>query len=596
MAQQGLIGKEGVAAPAAVVPDEEARLEALWEELAWVDETKEKLTPRDVLYGLLDHGLFGEKVPPCFVSTGLADAASFTMDPIIGLTDDKSLSKQVNARAHDYIRYEAIRDINIPRHMGIPHPESYGLQSLAIAKHWELIAKHCNQPSPPVSRVHVRHTPKGGIFEMSYKGDERFGYEEEEIRWMSGAQYLVEADIASCFPSIYTHVIPWTLHNKADVKKDHSLVKFAGNLLDKTTQNTRDRQTNGLLIGPHASNIISEIILTQIDLDLQNKGHSKFVRHVDDYKFYAATFQEAEAFIKNLGFCLRGYELSLNEKKTQILPLPRPSDANWILVLNRFEFPKSPEVRYSTIRSYLDLALECAQAAGRSSPLNYAIKTLAKKREQAEEQSDGQDNEQPHQPIKLNARAKRMYTQEAINLALAYPYLAPLLDEYVFERYWHEDLPTQIQAFSSQLISLGMRKLYPDTIAQAIYLALKYDFTISSGEEDLCEVVKLDDCIANVLLLEYAKKRNLATVLAAVKERADALKTAEARERDKQWLLIYQIWSVSDLKKYGQGFLGELKSKDFKFFSMPVKVPEQPLAGEAMAPALLAFLQSKGLS
>lgn len=581
-----------VAAPAIEPPGGEALLDpidALLAEPAWVAETKEKLTPRDVLHGLLDQGLFGEKVPPCFVSTGLADASSFAMDQIMGLTEDKALSKQVNARARDYIRYEAIRDINIPRHMGIPHPESYGLQALAIAKHWELIAKHCNRPSPPVNRVHVRHAPKGGIFEMNYKGNERFKYEEEEIRWMSGAQYMVEADIASCFPSIYTHVIPWTLHKKEEVKKDHSLVKFAGNLLDKTTQNTRDRQTNGLLIGPHASNIISEIILTQIDLDLQQRGHSKFVRHVDDYKFYAATFEEAENFIKNLGLCLRRYELSLNEKKTQILPLPRPSDANWILVLNRFQFPKTSEVRFSTIRSYLDLALECAQASGKSSPLNYAIKTLAKKREQVEEHTDGQDNEQSQQSIKLNARAKRMYTQEAINLALAFPYLAPMLDEYVFERYWHEELLTQIRVFSSHLISLGMRKLYPDTIAQAVYLALKYDFAISSDEQALCEPVKLDDCIANVLLLEYAKKRNLATVVAAVKERAEALKTAEPRERDKQWLLIYQVWSVSDLKKYGQAFLSELKSKDFKFLSMP------ETAVEAVAPALLGALQSKNV-
>lgn len=249
-------------------------IEAYFQELEWIDATKEKLSPQEVLTGLLDHGLFGEKVPPCFMSVGLGAAVSFTMDHAMALTDDKALEKEVSARAHDYIRYESIRDINIPRHMGIPHPESYGMQVLAITRHWKLIAAHCNRPSPPASRVHVRHAPNSRIFEMSYKGDERFAHEEEEIRWMSGAQYLVEADIASCFPSMYTHVIPWTLHDKAEVKKKHSLGKYAGNLLDKTTQNTRDRQTNGLLIGPHASNIISEIILTQIDLDLQKRGHS----------------------------------------------------------------------------------------------------------------------------------------------------------------------------------------------------------------------------------------------------------------------------------------------------------------------------------
>ena len=60
----------------------------------------------------------------------------------------------------------------------------------------------------------------GSIFEMNYKGTERFQLEEDEIQWMAGAQYLVEADIAACFPSIYTHCIPWALHGKVRVKED----------------------------------------------------------------------------------------------------------------------------------------------------------------------------------------------------------------------------------------------------------------------------------------------------------------------------------------------------------------------------------------
>lgn len=69
------------------------------------------------------------------------------------------------------------------------------------------------------------------------------------------------------------------------------------------------------------------------------------------------------------------------------------------------------------------------------------------------------------QPRMLSLRAKRMYAQETINLALAYPYLAPILDEYVFTPYWHADLKAQIVIFSTSLIHLGLRKLYPDAIA-----------------------------------------------------------------------------------------------------------------------------------
>jgi hypothetical protein len=467
--------------------------------------------------------------------------------------------------AHDYIRSEALRDINIPHHMGIPHPESYSVQAMAISKYWTEIAEHCNEPNPAFSRVHVRHVGGGKVFEMNYKGDERFQFEEDEIRWMAGAQYLVEADIAACFPSIYTHSIPWALHGKAEAKKTGDLTALIGNLLDKCTQNTRDRQTNGLLIGPHASNIISEIILTRIDTELQAKGYGKCVRNVDDYKFYASTADEAESFIRDLGLSLRTFELSLNEKKTQILSLPRPSDTNWRLVLNRFHFPVGQDISFTTIRSYLDLSLECAQSIGKSTPLNYAIKTISGHKE----------------PRKLNERAKRMYAQEAMNLALAFPYLAPLLDEFVFARYWHDGLIDRIAAFVTALVKLGIKKLYPDTIGQALYLALKHQVVLVLSEEVLLKIIEIDDCVANVLLLEYAKKHGLAVVRTAVINRAEALRSDDSRERDRHWLLIYQVWSESELESSGQSYLAKLKGKSFQFYAMPSQAQQLKSIAEA---------------
>lgn len=519
----------------------------------WFDFTKEKLSPTDVLTGLLDHGLFSEKVPPCFSSAGLTAIVSQTLAHLLEEEDDQKLRASIDKRDHDYVRYEALRDINIPRHMGIPHPEAYALQALAISKHWEAIATHCNQPDPAISRIYVRHVGNGCIFEMNYKGFERFQLEEDEIKWMAGAKFVVEADIAACFPSIYTHSISWALHSKDDAKKSNSLTRLAGNLLDKCTQNTRDRQTNGILIGPHASNIISEIVLTRIDAELQAKGYKKVVRHVDDYRFFADTLEEAELFIKALGLNLRVYEMFLNEKKTRILELPRPRDESWRLVLNRFLFPRDEELRFSVVRSFLDLALECSQSSGKSTPLNYAIKTIA----------GGEV------PRKLNARAKRMYTQEAMNLALAYPYLAPLLDEFVFGNFWHDRLKPRIADFATSLVKLGVRKLYPDVIAHALYFALKHDIALGLNDQALVEIITLDDCVTNVLLLEYATRREQRKVKSAIRKRANDLKKEGSRETDKHWLLIYQVWSDKDLKGNGQGFLAELKSRNFKFFSMP---------------------------
>jgi hypothetical protein len=119
-------------------------------------------------------------------------------------------------------------------------------------------------------------------------------------------------------------------------------------------------------------------------------------------------------------------------------------------------------------------------------------------------------------------------------------------------------------------VKLGIRKLYPDTIAHALYFTLKHDLTLDLKDEALIEIVALDDCVTNVLLLEYAKKRKRPEVESAINKRArDLLKTDDSREKDKHWLLIYQVWSEKELEGNKQGFLAKLKSKNFEFFSMP---------------------------
>jgi hypothetical protein len=60
-------------------------------EIVWFYFTKEKLSSEAVLVGLLDHGLFGEKVPPCFVSEGLAAVATEVMAGLL-------LTRQLNRK------------------------------------------------------------------------------------------------------------------------------------------------------------------------------------------------------------------------------------------------------------------------------------------------------------------------------------------------------------------------------------------------------------------------------------------------------------------------------------------------------------------
>ena len=146
--------------------------------------------------------------------------------------DDGKLEKFLNKRKHDFVRYEALHDVDVPRHMGIPHPESYIVQCLVLKRLWKQVKKHCSKPDIPVGRIFVRKVANESIFRMNYKGKDHPENEERDIENMTGVNYVVHTAISTCFPNIYTHSIPWTLYGLNRAKKDRLLL-LVGNLLDK---------------------------------------------------------------------------------------------------------------------------------------------------------------------------------------------------------------------------------------------------------------------------------------------------------------------------------------------------------------------------
>ena len=464
--------------------------------------------------------------------------------------DDKQLQKLLKNKCHDYIRYDSMRHINIPRQLGIPHPESYVVQCLALKRCWDNVKKHCAKPDIPVSRIFVRKGDGTRLFRMNYKGRERFENEEEDLRAMMGACYMVRADIANCFPSIYTHSIPWALHTRSKAKRNRSLT-LDGNLLDKVTRDTRDGQTNGLLIGPHASNVLSEIVLTDIDRKLVKK-HGRYSRFIDDYTYAARSHEKAETFVRDLSIQLREYEMKISERKTEIASMPITIGKNWVRELNAFDFATaSGRIRFGTVRRFMDLALTLAQNEKDYSVLNYAIKMV---------------------PPTLNQRAKRLFVQEIVNLAILYPYLASIIDEHVFARHRYTGQVDVINRFAASLLDRGIQRIYADAVVHALYFALKYDLSLNSDrsvvEGKLKEAIKMDDCLLQVLAREYAIRHRMNSVRNGIRRRTDRLKGMERREIDRYWLLVYQVWQERTLRGNGQEFLARLKRRRFAFLSL----------------------------
>lgn len=525
----------------------------------------DELSPSDVGKGLADFGLIPEKVPPYFTSEGLYDFAESKLLQILAEEDGNDLVESIRQRAHDYVRYESLRDSNIPRHLGIAHPESNTLLALAIQKNWIAIGQIVSQSQPRPSRIYVRRINGNRIFEMNYKGSERWECEEIEIDWRASAQWRICADISMCFPSIYTHSLPWALNGWTETKDNHCPAAYAGNLLDRCVQACRDKQTNGLLIGPHTSNVISEIILCQIDQMLQDAGFSRFIRYIDDYTYYAKDRDEGERFLRELTLSLRHYQLSLNEKKTRFEELPASAEEDWVSRLKRFRFPpprrhkvddpdETPTNTYSDIQPFLDLALELARTIGKSTPLNYALKVV---------------------PETLNQRGRRLFMREAYGLALKFPYLASLIVTEIISKHPYENSSNDQIQFASQLWAIGIKRIYPDAIAHALFISLKEKQVLQSpgqnflDDADALKALELHDCVCAVLLLEYGKIFDRPKLVQRVKACARTLKSAERRRQDQFWLLLYWTWTERELRDANQEFLADLKATGFSF-----KLPE----------------------
>ncbi len=503
------------------------------------------LSADEAFTGLVDHGLFSEKLPPCFTSAGLSHHRS-TFQHLETEENPKRLWKFLSDANHDYIRHRTLRDTNVPRLMGIPHPESHLAQCLAIKRYWSEIKRHCAKPDRPVSRIFVRKTTGNRVFRMNYRGPERYKTDECEMLMMTGAAYVVHADIASCFPSIYTHSVPWAMHGHGRAKKRRRGIT-AGNVLDRASQSTRDGQTNGLLIGPHASNVLAEVVLTQVDHKLLNQGYTNLVRHIDDYRFYATDHAEAESFLRHLALELGKFDLALNDRKTTIRQMPQPLAEDWMRELKSLRLASSNRrrIKIGATSALLDLALKLARDADTYRVLNYALKMV---------------------PPRLGPTARRVFVRQGVNLALQFPYLAWILDEHLFEKHRYDGIDEVVEEFSSHLLSIASKDLYPDAACHALHLALKYRKTLTTLDEDAVKaLVEMDDCLATVLLLRYLSRHPVGKLRERVARRANKLKDLSPQDQDRSWLLIYEIWQEGTLRDQGQRLLADLKRGRFRF-------------------------------
>ena len=497
-------------------------------------ECMNEISADDLYEGLLGYGMFTEKLPQIFTSV-----------PFYEFCKSKKRKPSFKKGVHKWISFDVMRNTSVPRTMGIPNPFAYHYLCKELSDNWADIRKHFADKtwflSDKISRIHIRKKRNSkSLFEMNYDSWKVDG--DPVPYWKIGNKYVVKADISSCFPSIYTHALSWALIGKTAAKQCRNDKGKLCNKLDQACRTVKDGETHGLLIGPHASNLLSEIILTAVDDYLQNDsnlGEADFLRYIDDYQCYVSNQAEGEFFLQRLNQALKKFDLSLNHKKTKIEKLPEADINAWPEMLKTQallllpQVPKvssesekveslKPELSYNTVKAYLDYAVSLmCTLSNDGATLSYAVKVLSNDR------------------YIMSYGARSYFGKTMMHLAGIYPYLLRLLERYVFTQY-----EMGKKRLSDKILADAMRINNFEAAYYALYFALKYNFPLDGINYQwiLCS----DDCILKLLGWLYAKKYSDEETVELF--HAEALQEAQDQdETDRNWLFVYELLSLCDM-------------------------------------------------
>lgn len=520
---------------------------------SYMDELND-ISKEELYEGLLSFGLFSDKLPKALSSCAFYKYCCEVKYPF-------------KSRSNCFICFDSMRNINTFRTLGIPDPFSYQVLCHHLMNNWENLKKYfsCKTDKSDlndgdisqdpeiesdlfsstqselsifiktyqVSRIHIRKIKNSkAIFTMNYPDWGIDGDPNADLQMFS--KYQVRADISTCFPSMYTHALAWALLGKKEAKKNRSSDHWA-NKLDRYTRDCQNGETHGIITGPHASNILSEIILVAVDSQLHNW---KYVRYIDDYVCYVDSYSEAKRFLFKLKEALREYGLVLNDKKTKIVELPLPSVEPWVVQMHfLLKLQGDSFMNFTQVKLFFDKVIELFHCNdNNASILKYAIKVLSNK--------------------KMSKNAQTYYIKTVFSLCLLYPYLVHLLEDCVFELFNISKSLTKL--FCQKLFSTGYRSGNYESVYFSLYFAIKYEIDLGKFESTI--VIDSNSCLFKLFATLYFKKTNNKENLSMLVKHAKEL-ASDNYVFGKNWLFIYETLSLYDLKVLNKN--KDSKNKNF---------------------------------
>lgn len=240
------------------------------------------------------------------------------------------------AKDHDKVNYKFFNSkdgMYTWRPLQLIHPVIYAnlVNIITREENWQLIVNRFKKFGKN-DKIKCCSIPMANVSGKSVKESTIFNWwteiEQRSVELAIDYYCFLSTDITDCYGSIYTHAIPWALHNK-NVSKENRDNTLLGNIIDERLRSMSYGQTNGIPQGSVLMDFIAEMVLGYADMKLSEKiseynkqNHNskiekyQILRYRDDYRIFGTTQGTVTKIAYLLTGVLQDLNFNINAKKT----------------------------------------------------------------------------------------------------------------------------------------------------------------------------------------------------------------------------------------------------------------------------------------
>lgn len=485
---------------------------------------------------ILSKGFFPQEFPGCF------DSVDFKKS--LGVNND--ILESAPKSSHS-IKTSIPKSAGFRRNITIPNP-----------KHFTLLAKYLDEKSDEINRlfslsqismsISVTREDSTRSIVNSHLYEEVI---EEKIIKGYSSKFLITTDISKFYSSIYTHSIPWAIHGKSESKRKRS-ESLWGNKVDRLVRNMQDGQTLGIPIGPDTSRVISEIIGVALDKIINGSCNNlNGIRYIDDFFIYADSYSEAESILNKINRALRAFELTSNEAKSSIQPMPASVENLNLQQVQNFKIRKGVAEQKADIIHLYNITIDIKKRNPQENAFSYILVKIS--------------------PLKIYEENWNIVESIFLQVALAEPINLMRISQFFisYKSYGYSLNFDKIKTAFLKIAQNGIDNNFGFEVCWTFWLLNQLEISIT---EEMKNLPHLTDPLA---ILSILIARESGIYLPTIDLRSWNNMLDKTSLYDENWLLSYEAESRSWLQNQnglqlisGDAYFNYLKNKNISFLNL----------------------------